>query len=271
MHRSIFWRFRRVEPMNTCLLLGPKGRLLIHILRKPQRIVRIMHFYYVSILKWNHSSNLTFCTSYWQPQCSHNLLDPSTSLNLDLMEGLIQHQFLWTQWIMLLQLPRQIICQLSVYQIKQKVYNTHLLFPTPLPLWKILSLVSFASICLCFGWLLGANNCCSSTENVSTMKPIGETAGLGNHGHRLRGEVSFHSFTIVSVIQITLQVDLFHGKFYGVKIRITCDKSLKPTHATYLCMWVYTYACASDVLNWTHIVICLCSVATSSITCNSHK
>ncbi|OAY48365.1 protein REVEILLE 6 [Manihot esculenta] len=32
----------------------------------------------------------------------------------------------------------------------------------------------------------GANNCCSSTENVSTMKPIGETAGLGNHGHRLR-------------------------------------------------------------------------------------
>lgn len=40
MLRSTFWKCRRVAQMNTYLPLDQKGRLLIHILKKPQKMVK---------------------------------------------------------------------------------------------------------------------------------------------------------------------------------------------------------------------------------------
>ncbi|CAN1158662.1 Protein REVEILLE 6 [Linum perenne] len=39
MPRSISSKFRKVEQVNICLLPGLKGKLLIHILRRPQKVV----------------------------------------------------------------------------------------------------------------------------------------------------------------------------------------------------------------------------------------
>uniref|UniRef100_A0A2P2KBE3 DNA binding protein n=1 Tax=Rhizophora mucronata TaxID=61149 RepID=A0A2P2KBE3_RHIMU len=43
MHKSTFKRFRRMEQVNIYLPLGPKGKLLTPILRKPQKMPQHYH------------------------------------------------------------------------------------------------------------------------------------------------------------------------------------------------------------------------------------
>lgn len=51
MHRSTFWRFKRMGQVNIYLRLGRKGKLLTLTLRKPQKLVSIVHFMYYSCCK----------------------------------------------------------------------------------------------------------------------------------------------------------------------------------------------------------------------------
>lgn len=44
MPRSIFWKFKRVEPASIYLHLAQKGKLLIHIHRKLLKLVRLSSF-----------------------------------------------------------------------------------------------------------------------------------------------------------------------------------------------------------------------------------
>lgn len=97
MLRSTFWKCRRVAQMNTYLPLDQKGRLLIHILKKRQKMLRFQH----------------------KPRGLFMLR--LHCLNLDMFFGLIPRQFSEILLIMLQCLPGRIRqCRLSVSPAQQK-------------------------------------------------------------------------------------------------------------------------------------------------------
>lgn len=53
MHRSIFWRFKRMGQANIYLPLGQKGKLLTHILKKLLKMVRIVQFHVSYFSQYN--------------------------------------------------------------------------------------------------------------------------------------------------------------------------------------------------------------------------
>lgn len=97
MHRSTFWRFKRMGQVNIYLRLGRKGKLLTLTLRKPQKLVRMVHFMYYSCCKV-YTFITHICFFFNQRWHSHKCLVHVSLrllyLNLGLFKGQINRRCL---------------------------------------------------------------------------------------------------------------------------------------------------------------------------------
>ena len=210
MHRSTFWRFRKVERVNMYHPLDQREKQLIRILRKPLKMVsmlKTLFFPFVGISSsrvWN--TPLLICL-FLQLQLYPKLLG---NINLHLLclslhrmfIGQIHHQFLGIQWTVQLCLPGVLIqChrllshkQLKVLSCSYSVLpvETRICFLSSKIIISSILLTSYMPGFLDDAGLAGptvAQNCCYSSSNESTPKtrPTGEKINQGDHGNTARG------------------------------------------------------------------------------------
>ena len=210
MHRSTFWRFRKVERVNMYHPLDQREKQLIRILKKPLKMVsmlKTLFFPFVGISSsrvWN--TPLLICL-FLQLQLYPKLLG---NINLHLLclslhrmfIGQIHHQFLGIQWTVQLCLPGVLIqCHRLLSHKQLKVLScSYSVLPVETRICFLSSKIIISSILLT-SYMPGflddaglarptvAQNCCYSSSNESTpnTRPTGEKINQGDHGNTARG------------------------------------------------------------------------------------